>query len=430
MSVSSLTVCRHYNDHFARAGQVLQELNALMGRVQGHLNGITVQRAQAVTALAQAYLPELEKDALARSEQLTGFRGFSRRDPLAALAKELLSLQKRVVRIEGDERFRRRTFLVGPHGELTRELAERQSLLQPWADECKKYEDLPDFMELVTARYDTPEYDQGFFSARYWKLWSAGDRVCDALGVGDFGDDVLPAYAKVAAERLKWVRQVDEIQDRVNEVHSLVQQRDEAVALQPRLPGKLLAQCIEALGQHLEHADTGLLQTWLGDEPDRALLIALRRAAGLAAKAEFLAELASGLQAQIAAVQQRRAKYQRKSEKFSRSKYVGQMWGENHLDQKFEAKAAKMHQNLGKTEALVERLAAYEQYERFDLENDPELWWVEFTRKRPTRLTPRLRTWYDRNPGRAPELDGEDEAARAVAAAVVAQNDDELGYIS
>ena len=82
-------------------------------------------------------------------------------------------------------------------------------------------------------------------------------------------------------------------------------------------------------------------------------------------------------------------------------------------------------------ETLADRMMAYDDYGRFDLENDPELWWVEFTRKQPSRLTPRLRSWYDRNPTLKPELDVHEDHARALASAVAAREEnDALGYIS
>jgi hypothetical protein len=106
---------------------------------------------------------------------------------------------------------------------------------------------------------------------------------------------------------------------------------------------------------------------------------------------------------------------------------------ESYLDQKFEAKSIKLQERLDKTDALVDRLVAYDDYEHFDLENDTALWWMEMTRKRPSRLTPRLRAWYDRNPTAVPDLDddaAQADAARAVAAAASARNTTDLGYLS
>jgi len=431
MSVSSLQLVRHFETRTAEAIAVIQHMTQLLDRVKEGVERIATERQQALTALARAYLPTLDKGALQNAEKLTGFRGFSRRDPLDAMAHQLAVLKKTAARIKAEERYIRREFLVGPHGELTREIEERRSLLEPWARECGRFESVEGFQELIESQYDTPEYAESIFSARYWRLWRAGDSICEALGMGDFGDEVLPAYQKVAAERLKWMRQVDEVEQRIEAIHALVQQHDEALARQPGLPDEILASCWEALAEHMTHADMALLEQWLGEEPDRARLIALRRAAGLGAKADFLEDLVAGLDAQITGLRARLGKYQRKSQKFSRGKYVGQGFPETYLDQKFGEKSKKMRTNAEKTQVLVDRMLRYDRYDRFDLSNDPELWWIEFTGKRPTRYSPRVRSWYDRNPDRRPTLDIDEEHARAVAEAAAAQADgDDLGYIS
>jgi hypothetical protein len=83
----------------------------------------------------------------------------------------------------------------------------------------------------------------------------------------------------------------------------------------------------------------------------------------------------------------------------------------------------------------MDRMAGYDDYDRFDLSNDPELWWYEFTRSRPPRQAVRLRQWYDRHPDLRPSHDEWDDAAavataRAVADATVAQQPDDVGYLS
>ena len=420
----------HYARNLVEASNLLDGTNALRDHVQQQRDAIVQEHAQALSALGVAYLPVLEPAFVQRAEQLTGFRGFSRRDPFQALAQQLASLRKAAARIQADERYQRRQFLVGPHGELTRELAERQSLLEPWEQECERFESQEGFFQLLDARYDTPEFDVSFFSATYWKLWAAGDRICEELGLADFGDDVLPAFKKAATERLNWRGQVREVQERIEAIHELVRQHDLAVQRQPLLPGEILDASRAALSAHLEHADMGLLESWLGDEPDRSLLVALRRAAGLGAKVEALDEMISGLEAQIADLAARRAKYQRKRTKFSRDKHRWTDFSESDMDPKFLAKASKRREALKKNRVLVDRVVRYDQYDRFPLSNDPELWWFEFTRKRPPRHCVGLRRWYDANPRATPRIEDRAEQ-QAVAEAVALQSDSEdLGYIS
>ena len=80
---------------------------------------------------------------------------------------------------------------------------------------------------------------------------------------------------------------------------------------------------------------------------------------------------------------------------------------------------------------MADRVSSYDQYDRFELDNPPELWFYEFTGgKRPSRLTPSLRGWYERNPNRIPEHDTRDTIPRVAQAAPAQERLDELGYLS
>jgi hypothetical protein len=424
----------HYAQHAERAQHLLTRKGQLQDKVEQSLTDVTAQLNTALLALAGAYLPTLNAPALDRAERLTGYRGFTKRPPLKALAHEQEVLRRTIARVLADQRYQRREWLVGEHGELTRGVAEARSLLDPWQRECDRYEQQEGFTELLELNYDTPMFEERFWQPGYWKHWAQGDAICEALGVEDFGDDVLPKWQEISAEREKWRGQVADAQRKVDVVHDLVRTHDHALARLPRLPAEMLDACQLQLVRHLEHADPGLLSTWLQDDPDRPALLQLRRVAGLAAKTAFLQELTQqGLNALHMDLMNRRTKYANKAIKFQRSKYAGTAIPESYLDQKFEAKSIKLQERLDKTDALVDRLVAYDNYEHFELENDTALWWMEMTRKRPSRLTPRLRAWYDRNPTAVPDLDddaAQADAARAVAAAASARNTTDLGYLS
>lgn len=383
---------------------------------------------EARTALAGAYLPELGADALARVAKLTGFRGFERRDPLKAMAHEAVVLRRRIQTAEADERYQRRRWLVGEHGELTRGRAEAMELLEPWEASCSTYEDLDGFLELIEVRYDTPEFSTPFWEPAYWRQWAAGDRICEALGVEDFGDDVLPEYTRVAAERGKWRAEVASWDARIQAVHDVVQARDQAEQRLQTLPERFHEGSVRMLAKFLEHADPTLLEQWAAAESpvDRGIQMGLRRLAGLVAKRDMLGEIArEGLAPAAAGFQRRAEKYSRKSAKFSRSKWAWQTIPDSHLDHKFVAKQAKYAERLRKLEKLVGRIVAYEDYQRFTLSNPPELWWGEMTGKAPGGFTPGLRLWYARHGHRTPELDrdfdpGGRRAAKAAAAVAVA----------
>ena len=391
---------------------------------------------EARSQLSRAYLPELSQDALDRAQQLTGFRGFSRRNPLEALAHQTTSLRKAIVRIEADERWQRRQFLVGPVGELTRALEEVESMLEPWIRDCERFEQQEGFMELLQVHYDTPEYELNFLHARYWRHWKQGDAICEALGYGDFGDEVLPAYVKVATERNKWLDQKRQAEARIHEVHSLVQQRDRAEQQLPLLPDQVLDAAIQQLVAYLEHADLALLESWQDSDAagDRALIMGLRKCAGLAAKVLITNQLEHGLRELLAQLEQRRAKLARKSVKYARGKYAYTQIDERAVDPRVDEKMRKLRLKEAKLRKLMTRVERYEAYHRFELSNDEELWWHELSGgKRPPSLLRDTYRWYQRNPQATPDLDL-DEAGlaqeRVERAKAAAAQDEDLGYLS
>lgn len=332
----------HYQQNRAEADALLELYRNTRDALAKQQEQLKEQHEAALLALAQSYLPALEEGALNRAEMLTGFRGFSRRNPIAVVHKEQESRRKRVAAIVSDERYRRRQFLVGEHGELQTKLAEAQSMLEPWKHDCARFEDLPGFEELIEHGYDTPRFSASFLSAAYWRMWKQGDAVCEALGMDDFGDDVLPAYQELVAKRQQWRDVVSTIQGNIDAVHALVQEHDRCLAEIPTLPARILLLSQKALARHLEHADVALLEDWLGTPPDRAIQQALRRAAGLAAKVGFLAEVVDkGLDSFIKDLKERSYKFTRKAQKYQRSKYWNMQFGSGYQDQKFGTKVPK-----------------------------------------------------------------------------------------
>ncbi len=438
MSVKAIEAVRHYEKNQRDGLLLLHHYEQLEDAIKHQLGELRAAEKEARAGLAEAYFPELGQPTIERAEQLTGFRGFSRRNPLQALAHESAVLSKRVAAIEADALYEQREPLIGAGGSLTQKLAECEDMLQPWVDECARFEVHPEFLQLVELRYDTPGYDVSWLEPRYWRLWAAGDRITEALGLADFGDDVLPAWREVAAKRDAWTAQVRAAQAEVDQVRDLVREHDRALTRLPRLPELYLAQCRTFLATYLEQADLSLLEQWLhADAPDeRPLTMALRRAAGLRAKVEFLEELLySGIGEFVSALRKRIDKFARKSTKFARQKYVGRSLPQDVLDRGFQEKLPKYRDRVDKVQRLVDRIARYDDYARFSLDNPPELWWLEMTGKSPSSLTPKLRRWYDRHPRLRPAPDTRwDDTADAMetlveAAQTITRHDDE-GYLS
>ena len=220
------------------------------------------------------------------------------------------------------------------------------------------------------------------------------------------------------------------IKEKIDGVRTLVQRHDQSLARLQQLPQIYLGEAQKMLAGHLELADPALLADWAGE--DRGIVMGLRKIAGLKAKVDFLRDAIEGGVSQfIRDLEARRSKYDRKATKYQRPKHYSRQIPERELDRKFGAKKDKYYARAEKMELLAERVIAYDRYERFELDNPPELWFYEFTGgKRPSRLTPSLRGWYDRNPSLTPRRDPSAQTRRLAAAAPASDRLDELGYLS
>lgn len=429
-----------YESRQREAMELIGAYESLNAHVQARLNGVAQDIGVARFELARAYLPALSDEAIARAADLTGFLGFERRDPRKAMHHERHVLESAVSRVEADERYRDRELLAGPDGTLTSKLVEVEDMLAPWAAECNKYEVHDGFLDLIRAGYDTPEFEGKWWQSSYWKQWAAGDRICKALGVDDFGDDIVPVYTRAAGQRDFWLREKQALLDQITEVHELVRTRDQAVARIPRLPALYLQQSQSYLAEYLEQADAGLLEKWLSEKSadDRPTIMALRKLAGLKAKHGYLYELQQhGLHTAIEQLRQRAWKFANKSQKYLRSKHYWRTIPDREIDHKFVHKLPKYRERPTKLRKLVDRMYAYDDYARFDLSNDPALWWFEMTGKKPPRQWATTRRWYDRRPTfHIARDDFDDDVAPApavsqsVAVATAARELDEVGYLS
>lgn len=401
---------------------LIERYQQLARSLDQQLEQIAQQGAAARLELARLLLPDIEPESVARVERLAGFSAFRKRDPKAALAHEQSLLVKRIARVEGDERYRRREYLVGSVGEHTRALEEARGLLQPWELECERFEKLDGFHELIDVGYDTPAYTVSWLEGRYWRFWSAGDRICRELGMADFGDDVLPAYLRAREQREQWRRQVGAVEGRISEVHDLVREHDELQDRLVNLPTTFLAQAQGAVAEHLAQADLGLVAQWIGAESveDRALTLALRRAAGLAAKLGYLEQLRDqAARARLSDLKERESKLRRKAAKLARPKYAGQIFADSLVDPALDARLTRLEAERDTVGRVADAIVIYDAYDRFSLDNPADMWWWEMTGERPPRALPELRSWYDRNPNLAPTRD-DDEAQDAVGEAASA----------
>lgn len=389
--------------------------------------------AKARAELAAVYLADLTPEWIAACERRSGFRGFSRFDPIKAKQKEVARLTADIAHIRADEKYTRREYLIGPVGEITRRLEEAKSLLDPWERECATFESLPGFTDLVACGYDTPDYPNRWWEPIYWRRWSQGDAICDALGMNDFGDDVLPAYQKVEVERRKWRAQVSGVEAEFEAVRALVQRHDDDVARLANLDAIYLGEAQQAVAAYLEGVDEPLLESW--SEGDRGIQSLLRTCAGLKAKASYHEQLATTLQQGRDDLQTRLTGYNTKLAKLNRPKAPYKPYSDRDVSRKGWMVVEKNRTRRAKALALRDRFDRYDDYDAFPLTNDPALWWMAMSGRAPGAWHPGLNDWYARHPDVVvvidEDFDDDDPPLHPGVAAAVADHDlDALGDVS
>lgn len=438
MTLSGWQIGEHYQRQAQALHPVIDGYRQLVDHTMQASAHVDEQRRVARQELAAVYLTELSDAAFARVATLTGFKGFERRDPRQAIAHERKSLERAIAQIDADDRFARRDELVGPAGSLTQELENARGTLEPLEQECQKFETQLGFEELVQIGYDTPAFTEKWWQASYWKHWATGDRICKSLDMNDFGDDVLPAYKKVAEPRNFMREELRRIGGQIDAVHELVKQRDQAQARIGNLEPEFLAQARDYLGEHLEHADAALLEQWAQAEPDilRAVQIGVRKIAGLTAKRQFLDEIANNVQRTLMPqLGERLNKANAKATKFGRAKYMHATFPNNMVNPDMQQKLDALEQQRQKLRGRVDRLVAAENYAGFDLRNDQELWWMYLTQAPPPRFAPTLFDYYQRRPNAQPLTDPDfvdlgPTPGEALATAYTAGEMETGGYLS
>jgi hypothetical protein len=433
-------VANTFGHQAQQLGGLIGEHKQLASELGGHIQTLDDQLVAARRELAAVYLPALDDAAIERAQRLTGFQGFTRRDPRIAMAQERKVLTARLPQLEADPRYQRRDVLLGADGTLTQERDQAAEAVAPLQAECDKFETLLGFTELVEIGYDTPRFAEHWWHGAYWRHWAAGDRICKALGLNDFGDDVLPAYQKYAEPRDVLRADLNRLDGEIAAVHALVQEHDQLADRLARLESVYLTESQQFLGEHLEHADVALLEQWVtGDaELERAVRMGVRKLAGLNAKRQFIAQIRDdGVAPLVGDLSARQSKAQQKRAKFSRPKNAYTTFAPTVVDARFDDRAAGLRAQNDKLRRRIDALMLADNYYDFDLRNDSSLWWMHFMGVPPPRLAPGLFGYYQARPSIMPLVDPDyvdmtdsPSTVGAAVAAVMRDHEPSGGYLS
>ena len=269
-------------------------------------------------------------------------------------------------------------------------------MAETWERECARFEVLEGFQELVQIGYDTPEFAERWWEASYWRHWKLGDAICAALGLADFGDDVLPAWQKAAGPREQWKAEVTRLSAERDAVLDKVQARDQARARLQTLEATYLSESVNVLAEHIRGADFGLLEQWRGD--DRAVELLLRRVSGLAARAAYFQDLKDGKLAELLQnLGEQQRKIGRKRVKYRMAKHMASEVAvpELALRQKLE----KIRDRRVATTRANQKVSSFDDFERWQVPDNHISWWTVWVNSPPPAWTPEWRSGLLSQPG-------------------------------
>ena len=256
-------------------------------------------RNKTLRELVEMLLPALQRDPLAAVVSLTGFRGFTVKDPFARLEEQRQKLTATIAAIERDPRFIRQDRLINPDkGELTLKyqevLREKHELDQKLAP----YTGCEGFAALAESGYGTSAYAKKWWDLSYYSDWKRADELEVQLSppaLTGLAQKLTP-FAELA-ERYRRVKRANDncqaalqgVEQEISAVKVLVANHEQAAQGLLTAARDVLEACREDLRAHLDFLDREELARLCGG--NALMLAVIKRLHGLEKKTEYLDEL-------------------------------------------------------------------------------------------------------------------------------------------
>lgn len=377
MSPTSIEVARAASRVGSELTSVASELKEATARLDASRRSVAEARAAAAAELGAALLPALDPGALAAAANLTGHLALVNEDPIGAMQRERVALERRIVEIEREPDYADRELLRAPgSGTLTREEARLRYLSQELEVELARFEH-PRLGRLVNVDYGLETYDVPWWRVSYYGDWKAGDEILER-----FPD--MQTFAEVRSE---YTRFLASMEDTGSRLAAIVTQIEAGAALEREMDGarealatletRHLAAAREGLVTHLLELDLESAGLRLGSDERLAPLV--KRVSGLAHKERYLDEVAAKQLADIAQdLETERTKLGRTAEKYRRPKMAGATLPVETFRSRFEGRSERYRRRLERSDRYRQTIDGFDDYDRGRFAND-FLWWDVMT---------------------------------------------------
>lgn len=356
----------------AEIQQALGRNQRLLETQQARRAEIAAQASHALDELVAILLPSLDRAALARAAQLTGYTPLVAYDLPGARDAEERQLRARIAQIEADTRFVHREHLFAPRtGKLPLEVAELTEAKRS-VDATLLAAEHPRLEHLLAVGYGTPDYAVPFWRLSYYTDWEAGDAILERFPGKTFAEvrgEVLRAREASATLSAR----IAELSAAIAAGGALVREHAQAVEALRTLDARHLARARQHLGRHIVDSGAQAIGPRLVGVPELEVLA--KRVFGLAAKLTYLDRLAETYllkpQAEMNAAL---AKIDRELSKYSRPKHAQAMIPAEKFHRRFPGKPLRWTKGWRRYQDAADTIYVFDRYDRGSFARD-FLWW-------------------------------------------------------
>ncbi len=290
------------------------------------------------------------------------------------------------------------------------------------------------FEHLLAVEYGTDQYTGKWYTMSYYRDWKYADEAVAAMRE-EFGIETFTQLRDKFLEQLNALDQLrttdTELRANVRAVEVLIEQHAEATRKLDKLPERTLAKLRGVVKEHLHPLPRPEIAKRVARYDAGA--IALKRVAGLEAKAEYLQVIhARWVSEPKQAIGKALRKAHRDSVKLLRPKNAYREFSESDVNRRFADPRPKWDARWNRYQQSRDLLWNFEDYGAYDFDGDRP-WWSAMTDDRvKARFIPEVGSYYQaRASAKTRRRDDENDDLAVVALAdQTARSDDDFDDLS
>ncbi|MEW5848333.1 MAG: hypothetical protein AB2A00_05940 [Myxococcota bacterium] len=338
---------------------------------------VAAEQESAWRNLTEQLVPSVDAAHLDAAAQALRLPAVSARTLLGEAQAEKNRLEQVLATVQADPLFKHRE---GKLTEISVRMRELEEFMGPLKETVEGLQQEPMFDELLQSGYGTEAYQQGWWTASYYRHWKHGDLLVEkygpALKITEFGQLRL----KFLEER-NTLRSLESacasLRQEKHRVDSLVKKFDDAQRALQGLPQTYLARARALVREHLQSlGDDEKLNLVAGNE---GATLAVKRIAGVEAKQRYLDQLLREMVLKPRDdLKQAIARNEKDIIKFQRPKNAGVRIRQADFDRRYRSRRSSWDKRWNRYHNACHQIVVFDSYYRYDPLTE-FLWWDVMT---------------------------------------------------